>query len=142
MIIIPLFFAKTMDCFHKWVNRVLPTQFFSRALDISKNITARSKGVASRILAKVFAKQQRLPKTTWQLFLERVQAPIVLPLFFVCLIVFFVLLNSIFYGYILWGSYGDKVKTWASRCKFAWSLIAKMILTEQHVRRFRLGMAW
>jgi hypothetical protein len=122
-----------MDRLYTGIDKVLSTQLFSRILLNSEQITAHSKGVASRILAKVVAKQQRLPKTTWQLFLERVQTPIVLPLFLVCLIGFFVLLNSIFYGYMLWSSYGDKVKTWASRCKFAWSLMTKMILTEQHV---------
>jgi hypothetical protein len=117
-----------MDVLYIWMNKLEMAQARGQAIALRNYITAHSSEMATLVLAKVCANQQPLPKTKWELFLESIRKPIVIPSLLAYLIAFFVLLNSVFCGYVLWVSHGGSIKGWFSRCTLAWSLMVKTIL--------------
>lgn len=72
---------------------------------------------------------QELPKTSYEIFLQRAQAPVAFSTWILVLITFVSLLGSFHYGYLMWRIYGSAIPGRFSRSKLAWGQAAKNILT-------------
>lgn len=109
-----------MDCIRTWINHDIALAH-SKALTLCNYITAWSiyTGSLRNANLKLYANQQPLPKTTWEVILESIQKPVVVPAIVIYWLCFTVFLSAIYCGCHMWGHHGEAINTWFSRGKLA-----------------------
>jgi hypothetical protein len=109
-----------MDYFRTWIDQDIALAR-SNALNLCNYITVRSIEAVPWLKAnfKLYAYQQPLPKNMWEVTLENVQKPIIVPAIVLYWLCFFVFLNTVYCGCHMWGKYGQAIKAWFSRGNLA-----------------------
>ena len=109
-----------MNYLRMWINQDIALAR-SKAFTLCDYITARLTDAFPWLKAnfKLYAYQQPLPKTTWEVILENIQKPIIVPAIVMYWLLFFVFLDMVYCGCHMWGKYGEAIKAWFSRGKLA-----------------------
>ena len=106
-----------MDSIRTWINHDIALAHLN-ALTLCNYITAYAVQLRKANL-KLYANQQPLPKTTWEMILENIQKPVVVPAIVIYWLCFTVFLSAIYCGCHMWGHHGKAIKAWFSRGKLA-----------------------